>query len=57
MSIQRRIALVSAAAVAVTVFVVSIGAFLGARSQILGQIDESLLQPPPIVEHGSVLVP
>jgi two-component system sensor histidine kinase MprB len=56
MSIQRRIALVSAAAVAVTVFVVSIGAFLGARSQIMGQIDESLLARAAIVEIGSVVV-
>lgn len=56
MSIQRRIALVSAAAVAVTVFVVSIGAFLGARSQIMGQIDESLLERASIVEIGSVVV-
>ena len=42
MTITRRIALVAAAAVAVTVFVVSTAAFLGARSQVLGQIDESL---------------
>jgi two-component system sensor histidine kinase MprB len=56
MSIQRRIALVSAAAVAVTVFVVSIGAFLGAKSQIMGQIDASLLERASIVEIGSVVV-
>lgn len=56
MSIQRRIALVSAAAVAVTVFVVSIGAFLGAKSQIMGEIDESLLQRAEVVEIGSVVV-
>jgi two-component system sensor histidine kinase MprB len=55
MSIQRRIALVSAAAVAVTVFVVSIGAFLGAKSQIMGPIDESLLQRASRVEIGSVV--
>ena len=56
MSIQRRIALVSAAAVAVTVFIVSIGAFLGAKSQIMGEIDESLLQRASVVEIGSVVV-
>jgi two-component system sensor histidine kinase MprB len=56
MSIQRRIALVSAAAVAVTVFIVSIGAFLGAKSQIMGPIDESLLQRASIVEIGTVVL-
>ncbi len=44
MTITRRIALVAAAAVAVTVFVASVAAFFGARSQILGQIDESLVE-------------
>lgn len=56
MSIKRRIALVAAAAVAVTVLIVSVGAFLGARSQIMGQIDESLLQRASIVEVGSAVV-
>ena len=56
MSIQRRIALVSAAAVAVTVFIVSIGAFVGAKTQIMGPIDESLLERASIVEIGSVVV-
>lgn len=44
MTITRRIALVAAAAVAVTVLVASLAAFFGARSQILGQIDESLTE-------------
>ena len=43
MTITRRIALVSATAVAVTVLVASVAAFVGARSQLLGQIDESLI--------------
>jgi len=42
MSIKRRIALVSASAVAVTVCLISVGIYLGARSQILGPIDENL---------------
>ena len=42
MSIKRRIALVSASAVAITVFLVSTAIYLGARSQILGPIDDSL---------------
>lgn len=44
MTITRRIALVAAAAVTVTVIVASVAAFFGARSQILGQIDESLTE-------------
>ncbi len=56
MSIKRRIALVSAAAVAVTVLIVSVGAFIGAKSQIMGPIDESLLQRASIVEIGSVVI-
>ena len=42
MTIKRRIALVSTAAVAVTVLIVSVGTYLGARAQIMGPIDESL---------------
>ena len=42
MTIKRRIALVSAAAVTVTVLIVSVGTYLGARAQIMGPIDESL---------------
>lgn len=42
MTIKRRIALVSAAAVAVTVLIVSVGTYLGARAQVMGPIDESL---------------
>jgi two-component system sensor histidine kinase MprB len=42
MTIKRRIALASAAAVAVTVLVVSVGSYLGARAQIMGPIDDSL---------------
>lgn len=44
MTIRRRITVVTAAAVAVTVVVVSIGAFLAARRQLLEPIDESLLR-------------
>ena len=51
MSIRRRITLVSATAVAVTVLVVSIGAFLAARQQILEPIDESLLRRAELVEN------
>jgi two-component system sensor histidine kinase MprB len=42
MSIKRRIALVSASAVAITVFLVSTAIYFGARSQILGPIDDNL---------------
>ena len=51
MSIRRRITLVSATAVAVTVLLVSIGAFLAARQQILEPIDESLLRRAELVEN------
>lgn len=43
MSIRGRIALVSAAAVAVAVVLISIGTFIGARNQVMAQIDDSLL--------------
>ncbi len=42
MTIRRRIALVSASAVAVTVVIISVVTYLGARAQVLGPIDESL---------------
>ncbi|KAA3640966.1 MAG: sensor histidine kinase, partial [Armatimonadetes bacterium] len=42
MTIRRRIALVSATAVAVTVVIISVATYLGARAQVLGPIDESL---------------
>lgn len=44
MSIRRRITIASATAVAVTVVIVSIGAFVAARQQVLQPIDESLEQ-------------
>lgn len=50
MTIRRRIALVSAAAVAVTVVVVSIGSFIGARRQIMDAIDQSLYARAEIIE-------
>jgi two-component system sensor histidine kinase MprB len=50
-TIRRRIALVSAAAVAVTVIVVSIGAFAGARRQIMGSIDQSLYDRADIIQN------
>jgi two-component system sensor histidine kinase MprB len=49
-TIRRRIALVSAAAVAVTVVVVSILAFVGASRQIMRSIDESLYARARIIE-------
>ena len=51
MTIRRRIALVSAAAVAVTVIVVSIGAFIGAQRQIMGEIDQSLYTRAEIIQN------
>jgi len=50
-TIRRRIALVSAAAVAVTVIVVSIGAFIGAQRQIMGEIDQSLYTRAEIIKN------
>jgi len=44
MTIRRRIALVSASAVAIAVVLISIFTFIGARRQVMAQIDESLLQ-------------
>jgi two-component system sensor histidine kinase MprB len=49
-TIRRRIALVSAAAVAITVVVVSIGAFIGAQRQIMGEIDQSLYARAEIIQ-------
>lgn len=43
MTIRRRIALVSALAVGVAVVLIAVGTFLGAKRQVLGQVDESLL--------------
>jgi two-component system sensor histidine kinase MprB len=43
MSIRRRITVASATAVAVTVVLMSVGAFIAARQQVLDPIDESLL--------------
>lgn len=54
MTIRRRIALVSAAAVAVTVVVVSVGAFVGATRQVMGSIDQSLLERAAIIEQVRV---
>jgi len=50
-TIRRRIALVSTAAVAVTVVVVSIGAFIGAQRQIMGEIDQSLHARAEIIQN------
>ena len=54
MTIRRRIALVSAAAVAVTVVVVSVGAFIGAQRQIMNGIDASLLARAEIIQKVRV---
>jgi two-component system sensor histidine kinase MprB len=43
MTIRRRIALVSAVAVGVAVVLIAVGTFVGAKGQVLGQVDESLL--------------
>jgi two-component system sensor histidine kinase MprB len=51
MTIRRRIALVSAAAVAVAVVLISVGTFVGARHQIMSPIDESLLIRAEVVER------
>jgi len=51
MTIRRRIALVSAVAVAITIVLISIGTFLGARRQIVSQIDESLLARAAVVDR------
>ncbi len=51
MTIRRRIALVAAAAVAVTVVLVSVGAFVAAQRQIMRPIDDSLLSRAVIIEN------
>lgn len=51
MTIRRRIAIVAAAAVAVTVVFVSAGAFVAARRQIMVPIDQSLLSRATIIEN------
>jgi len=53
-TIRRRIALVSAAAVAVSVVVVSVVAFIGARRQIMGEIDQSLYSRAAIIQNVPV---
>lgn len=50
MTIRRRIALVAAAAVAVTVVLVSVGIFFAAQRQIMVPIDDSLLSRASIIE-------
>ena len=51
MTIRRRIALVSAAAVAIAVVLISVGTFLGAKRQVMSPIDESLLERAEEVER------
>ena len=51
MSIRRRIALVSAAAVAIAVVLISVVTFVGARRQVLSPIDDSLLARADVVER------
>jgi two-component system sensor histidine kinase MprB len=43
MTIRGRIALVSAAAVAIAVIVIALGTFAGVNRQVLGQVDDSLI--------------
>jgi two-component system sensor histidine kinase MprB len=43
MTIRRRIALVSALAVGVAIVLIAVGTFVGAKRQVLGQVDDSLL--------------
>lgn len=50
MSLRARIAIVAAAAVALAVISVSLGAFLAARSELRNQIDASLLQRASIIQ-------
>lgn len=51
MTIRSRIAFVSAVAVAITIVLISIGTFLGARRQVVSQIDESLLARAAVVDR------
>lgn len=51
MTIRRRIAFVSASAVAVAVVLISIGTFNGARNQVMAQIDDSLLTRAAVIEE------
>jgi two-component system sensor histidine kinase MprB len=51
MTIRRRIAVVSAAAVAIAVVLISVGTFVGARRQVMSPIDESLLARAGVVER------
>jgi two-component system sensor histidine kinase MprB len=50
MTIRRRIALVSATAVAIAVVLISVFTFVGARRQIMSPLDESLLARADVVE-------
>jgi len=51
MTIRRRIALVSATAVAVAVVLISVGTFAGARRQLMTQVDESLLARAAVIDE------
>ncbi|MFV1969916.1 MAG: ATP-binding protein [Acidimicrobiia bacterium] len=51
MTIRRRIALVSATAVAVAVILISVGTFAGARRQLMTQVDESLLARAVVIDE------
>ena len=51
MTIRRRIASVSAIAVAVAVVLISIGTFMGARQQVMAQIDDGLLARASLIEE------
>lgn len=51
MTIRGRIALVSATAVAVAVVLISVGTFVGARRQLMAQVDESLLARAAVVDE------
>ena len=44
MSIRRRISIVAAVAVAITVFLVAVGSFVAARARVLAPIDQSLIE-------------
>jgi two-component system sensor histidine kinase MprB len=54
MTIRRRITTAAATAVAITVVIFSVGAFLAARQQVLSPIDESLLERAEIIAEVPV---
>jgi len=58
-TIRRRIALVSAAAVAIAVVLIAIGTFAGVKRQVLGQVDDSLIARADLVSEArpGVLLP